>query len=348
MRPCSAVRASGRRVAWAAVLVLAMGAVSACAADGAGPGVDGPVVTMVIPDAPLGNAPPLLMDALRIDREHGFDADLQVVGSSSTTSLAALLSGDADFAVAARVSALDAAAKNPALLIVGATTGRNGTLVLRNDVIDRLALPEQASDRQKVEALRGLTIATGAAGGATNLDFRRALTGYGLNPDTDVRIVPVTDASALVGGIGQGQFDGAYYSVGVTEANIARGEAKLYLSLARGQLSEVIAPGIGGVIMTKRTTLERNPDLVSSLFDALVATEQRIATDPVGTGAMLKERYLPALAQPVFDLAWNEIRLTVPKDGRFTQEHFRNGLQDASSDIASLRYDQVVYDRARG
>lgn len=346
-------RTSTTRRALSAVSAAALIGLTAACAGGSSSGraEDGVLTTAMSSYAPtMSTSVPQLMSSMGLDGRNGVRIDYRASGSSSATTLATLMSREVDFAMSSRNVAFDAAAErgDGSLVILASILGRGSTMTLRADVIDRLGLPADASDADKIGALRGLTIGAAPEGSGTNVEFRRILTEYGLDPDRDVQIIGVTDPSALVAGIKQGQFDGGFYAAGVMEANIAAGEAEMWLSVPRGDLAEVTKPGMGGVIVTRRDVVEDNPELAAAVFDAIVATEQQIASDPAGTGAALRADWLPNLDPAVFDLAWKETTLIIPSDGRFTRQHFDSALEDVAGDASRLQYEAMVYERARG
>ncbi|ALL79262.1 hypothetical protein AD006_28450 (plasmid) [Pseudonocardia sp. EC080610-09] len=295
---------------------------------------------------------PQLMSSTGLDRRNGVTVDYRPVGTSSTNLVAGVLSGDLTFANPAITTAIDAVDRGSPLVFVACTNYAANTLALRNDVIERIGVEPDAPARERVAALRGLTIATSAEGSGNNNILRTIIRSYGMNPDTDVRIIGVQDTSAIVGGVKQGQFDGAFYGAGVTEQNIAAGEASLWLSLPRGDVRDTIGDSLAGALVVRRDLLERDPDLVDAMFDATVAAQRLIADDPAAAGAELRTRWFPDLDQQVFDLAWQQARSSFPQDGRCTRTSIDQLLDQMRTTTggaySGVDYDELVYARAKG
>lgn len=292
---------------------------------------------------------PQLMDSMNAGEANGLNIDYQGTGTSSSNMVAAVLSGDADFGFPAAVTAIDAIEEGADLIIVASGLKYASILGLRTEVAERTGTSADAPIEDRLKALRGLTIATTPEGSGNNTLLRKAIADVGLNPDKDVKIVGVQDPSAIVGGIKEGRFDGGFYGAGVIEANIASGEAELWISGARGDLDEMLGDQIGMVMVTTKRTFNKNPDLVSAMFDSVVDVEKSISSDPAAAGDLLQEDWFPDLDPKVFDIAWDEAQNAYPKDGTVSKDQFDAilGFMSAGDKSYSLKYDDVVYSEAQ-
>lgn len=295
---------------------------------------------------------PQVMESMGIDKKNGVDINYVGAGTSSSNMVAAVLSGDADFAVPAASTVLDAvAAGNKDLVVVACTSLVTSVMALRADVIKKIGVGTNASVKGRIEALKGLTIATSPEGSGNNTLLRFLLKQYGLNPDSDVKIIGVQDPSAIVGGIKQGQFDGGFYGSGVVEANIATGDAKMWISLPRGDAADKLGDRVGAVVITRRSTVEKNPKLVKAVFDSVAATEKTIKDDPTAAGESLKKNWFADMDQKTFDIAWDQTKGGYPVGGLVTKKAV-NGtlgmLADDGKDYSAVDYGSLVYKNAQG
>lgn len=300
----------------------------------------------------MNYAVPELMSSSGLDRRNGIAVDYRPAGTSSTNLVAGVLSGDLTFANPAITTAVDAVDRGSPLVFVACTNYAANTLALRNDVIERTGVGPDAPARERVAALRGLTIATSAEGSGNNNILRTMIRAYGMDPDTDVRIIGVQDTSAIVGGVKQGQFDGAFYGAGVTEQNVASGEASLWLSMPRGDVRDVVGDVLAGALVVRRDVVERDPELVDAMFDATVASQRLIADDPDAAGVELRTRWFPDLDQKVFDLAWEQAQGSFPRDGRCTRAAVEQLVEQmrttTGGTYSEIDYDALVHPRAKG
>lgn len=298
----------------------------------------------------MNMAVPQLLDSMQFDTKNGVDVDYQAVGSSSTNTISAVLGGDADFAVAASTTVLDAMKSSDQLVIVGGVVKAASTLAISKAAGAKTNVSADAPIQKRLRALKGMKIATNPEGSGNNQFLRLVLTKAGVDPNKDVTIVGVQDPSAVVAGIKQGQFDGAFYGAGVPEANIAAGEAVLWMSTSRGDVEPLVGDLIGAVVVTHRQTLQKNPELVSAMFDAFAATEKHIAGNPDAAGKALKSKWFPDLDQATFDETWKHARHAYPTDGRVTEEQFTvlTDMLASAGRKVDLDYRNAVYERAQG
>jgi NitT/TauT family transport system substrate-binding protein len=346
------MRATKRAVRLTCLLAATAMATTACAsAPGAGntPSTNGATsVTAVGGGASLSYTVPQLMDTWDMGKEHGLDLTYTAAGTSSTNMIAAVLSGEADFAFPASTTAIDAIQGGGDVVIVASGLKFASILGLGTEAAKKVGVSADAPVNERIAALRGLTIATSPEGSGNNSLLRQIVSAAGLDPDKDLKVVGVQDPSAIVGGIKQGRFDAGFYGSGVIEANIAAGEAQLWISTARGDVTDLVGDQMGMVMVTSKRTLNSKPDLVSRMFDTVVATEKKISDEPEAAGDALKANWFPKLEQNIFDLAWGEAQHAYPADGLFTEDHFNTlvKLMSSGGKSYSVNYSDAVYDRA--
>lgn len=293
---------------------------------------------------------PQLIDTFDSGKDHGLKIEYTGAGASSSNMVASVLSGDADFAFPASTTALDAIQEGAELVVVASGLKFASILGISNAAAKESGVSADAPIQERVQALEGLTIATSPEGSGNNALLRQIVSAAGMDPDKDIEIIGVQDPSAIVGGIKQGRFDAGFYGSGVIEANIAAGEAQLWISTARGDVTDLVGDQVGMVLVTSKRLAESNPDLVNAMFDTVVDTEEAIAADPKGAGLALKEAWFPDLDTSIFDLAWGQAQSAFPTDGRLTEAQF-DLLIDLLSEGGkeyTLDYADTVYKMAQG
>src|SRR5262245_28377241 len=92
-------------------------------------------VTAVGGGASLSYTVPQLIDSMDAGRANGLNVIYKGTGTSSSNMIAAVLSGDADFAFPATTTAIDAIQEGANLVIVGGGLESASTLGLRTDAI---------------------------------------------------------------------------------------------------------------------------------------------------------------------------------------------------------------------
>lgn len=337
-------------VAAVSISILLIGA--GCAdKPGSETGADGMTKTSAVGGgASMSYTVPQIIDSMKLAEDQGVDLDYQGSGTSSTNMIAAVMSGEKDFAFPAATTAIDAINQGSDIVIVAGALESASIMALSNEAIEDFDVDTDAPIEERVAAVKGLTIATSPEGSGNNIMLRMILGAAGLDPNKDVKIIGVQDPSAIVGGVKQGRFDGGFYGSGVLEANIAANEAQLWISTPRGDVESLLGVQVGMVMVTKRETLEQRPDVVKSMFDAVVEAERRIEEEPEEVGKNLKENWFKDLDASIFDLAWEQAQHAYPSGGLVPQDAFEAlvGLMEkASGKSLDVDYSKVVYEAAQ-
>lgn len=288
---------------------------------------------------------PLTMVANRIDRAHGIAVDLQAHGTSSTISVDAVLAGQAMIGSVGTPTALQAIRQGANLRIIAAVVNNVQVMVIRDDVVQRLGVSPTAPIADRVRALRGLVLATGAVGSAHYQILRSYLQRYELNPDRDVRLVGIAEPSALVSGLEQRRFDAIAYASPLVEFAIARGVGQVWISGPRGDI-----PGSDNIktslFVVRTETLERNRAEVDAIRAALTDALRAVQSERDATGARLHEMYFASLEQSVWRTAWNATTTAYPANLAFTREAYdywiANDPRGAES-YSNVDYAQITY-----
>ena len=290
-------------------------------------------------------AVPLTMVANQMDRPHGIAVDLQASGTSSTITIDAVLAGQAQFGSPGTADALQAIRQGAKLRIIGAVVNNLQVMVVRDDVLPKLGIPATAPIEQRVRALKGLTIGTGAVGSTHYQILRGYLKQYGLDPDRDLRVVGMGETSALISGIQQKRYDAIAYASPIVEQAVARHVATVWISGLRGDI-----PGSDAVktcvIVTRADALEKNQADVDALRAALADALRAVRDNHGATGRMLREKYFPSLDPDVWATAWNSATAAYPASLAFTREAYDYWIANDAKGPDSYKnvdYAQVTY-----
>jgi NitT/TauT family transport system substrate-binding protein len=288
---------------------------------------------------------PLVMMVNGAGKAHGISVDFQAYGTSSTISVDAVLARQAQFGSAGTATVLQAIRQGANLKIIAAIVNNVQVTVLRNDVAKKLGVASTAPIADRVRALKGLTVATGAVGSTHYQMLRSALTRYGLNPDKDLKLVGVGEASALTSGIEQGRFDAIVFASPIVERAITQGVASVWISGPRGDIpgSENIKTS---VIFARADTVDKQKADVDALRAALEDALRSIQNDRAATGSKLHEKYFSSLDRAIWELAWDASAAAYPSSLAFTREAYdywvANDPKGAES-YKNVDYTQVTY-----
>jgi NitT/TauT family transport system substrate-binding protein len=211
LRPRSARKP---HVALVAVLMLVA---TACAANpapsGASNAPSGPAASQAPTKIRVGIAGSFLpLAPVYIAKSKGYFAeeglDAEIINTPSLQCLTGLVSGELQIAGCGATDMMVAAEKGERLLaIANITPTVHMTLYLRNDVATRLKLTQQSPLKDRLSALKGLTLSVTGVGGLANQTLNMMIREAGLK-ETDVKIVPIAAQGAQLAALIEKQIDG--------------------------------------------------------------------------------------------------------------------------------------------
>ena len=218
-------------------------------------------------------------------------------------------------------------------------------LALNQQTVDMLAqrgVTKDSPARDRVQALKGPTIAASPQGSTGNSYVRIMLSEYGLNPDTDVTIVPNSDGMAQVASTREGRTNGFAQSFPRSNIPEAEGWGVLWLNWAEDLPS--LLPLASHDWYTKRSWLRQNPEIARRVMRALWLALQDLQnpTDELREAV----RSLPAfsgLNEAAFNAGWEASvgayrgATPVTTQQMFRQRVVRRELRSSHSDKVRLR-----------
>ena len=130
--------------------------------------------------------------------------------SGRGTNMTALVNASVDVEWGDPGEALNAKKENLPFRTIGQTVGKFGShVVVKKAVLDRLGVTEASPVAAKVAALKGLRMGDTGPGGAPDNLLRWLAVKGGMNPDRDLRLVPIQGGGpAIVAALSQGVIDG--------------------------------------------------------------------------------------------------------------------------------------------
>jgi NitT/TauT family transport system substrate-binding protein len=285
----------------------------------------------------------------KLDVAHGIAVDMIPAGGASNIMIDGVLSGSAEFANPGTLTALQAIRHGADLKIVAAIANNQLTAVINNNVMRKIGVSTTAPIADRIRALKGLTIGVNPVGSNYYQMARSYLAQYGVDPDKDVRLVPIADISAQISGILQGRYDAIIGASGVVEQAIALNVGTLWFSCARGDI-----PGsqnaIVSLIVASSGTIEKHRDDVDALRAALTDGLNAVLNDHEATGKMLKAAYFAKMDPVVWDLAWSTVKKGYPYSLAFPRSAYDLWIANDPAGAASYKnvdYNKIVYGPAQ-
>ena len=228
---------------------------------------------------------------------HGVGVDAQLLAGGANT-VAALLSGQVQFAHAGGSEALNATA-NGADIVVLATLAPVYPYIF--EVTQDIATPND---------LFGKKLGVATYGGSADVATRVALRNAGINPDSDVTIIAT----------GSAQNRTAALLSGAIQGGMAGGPPDTLDLEARGlhpiiDLAALKLPAANTAVIAQRSWVNANRGLVQRYIDALVEASAHLKQDKAGSVEVLKKYYKSdddAAMSATYDFHANEVLAAVP------------------------------------
>lgn len=236
-------------------------------------------------------------------KEEGIDQ--RVIFIAPTTSIQAMLGGDAHFTGAGSSALVSIARSNVPLKVVVATNDR---------VLQWLVTrPEITSPKD----LKGKKIATTGVGAVATFMIRQVLTKHGLDGNKDVTYLDVGQGNQLTALL-SGGFDAAVLSVEQRYVAMDKGMREMFFMGNEVKNS-------WGTLATTDKLIKENPKMVGGFVRATIKALRYIRQDKEGTiGAMLK---FSGVSRQQATRVYDDIIGTFTRNGAVDDETQRNDLQ---------------------
>jgi NitT/TauT family transport system substrate-binding protein len=319
--------------AWLAVAVASMLGLTACgggsSAGSASADDDGKLV-MRSTGPTFTDLPTTVILAQDYFSEVGLDVDFEfLTASNAATATQGLIAGEMDIASGGAGSLYSAyAAGMKDLVSIGSVNpGMTFGVAVNNEAAEQMAEAGVTPDspiEERVQALKGMSIASSPEGSTGQKYLKIILGQNGLDPNSDVKIVPNADNAAQVAAARQGRVDGFANSFPNTNLPSADGWGVLWLNHAT-DLPQIL-PLAAHEVYTSREWLEDNPEDAEKLMRAywLAMQDLQNPTDELKEKIRALDGFKD-LNPDAFDEGW-ELSVPVYQDATPvpTEEMFQN------------------------
>lgn len=210
------------------------------------------------------------------DRE-GIDVDIVEVAPNAAASTEALLAkGELDAAIMAPPAYLRMiAARAPIILVANLFSNDPYALVARREAVDSRAVATEAPVRQRVAALKGLTIGYPPAAYGR---LRALLASQGLDIEKDVK-TQVLLARYQSSAFKEKGVDAAYLATPHLERLVSADNAVVVVNQARGDIPELANRQTHVLAVSQRTWEQRRPAVTAAVRAIAMAEKQLKAAD---------------------------------------------------------------------
>ena len=190
---------------------------------------------------------------------------------NATDMVNAVMNDEADLAMTAPSAiAFARSAGRPAVNVGTVSVGYSLEIGFTPETVAKLnaqGITEDSPLKERVEALKGMTLGTFTAGSATDAAFRHIVEQNGVDPDRDITLQPISDAAAQVTALRAKRIDGLVAtSPGNATAAVADGTAIAWDFWSGDEL----LPKVGMIIFAgSEKSIEKKPEAIQRFLQAV-------------------------------------------------------------------------------
>lgn len=314
--------------------------------DDAEEGTELPTLRYLQASASLAYLPVYVAMGLGYFEEEGVALEDLTGAGNLTAGVQLLLDDQVDIVATGTASIYNAAAEGRDVRSVSIITPNPSQLVvLTNEAVEQLAADGITPDspiEDRVAGMAGLTIAAPAAGSSTDIQLRRTLQEYGVQPDTDLTLQPIQDPTAAVASAREGQADGYIFSPPTGAIGAVEGWGQVWISFPAGDV-----PAYQGVYVVDAAVagdlLADQPDAVAAFVAAVDRGFATLSEDPESARAAVRE-FFPDMEQDLFDTSFDAILPAFADGGTPSEEGFDRtltALSEGAEEPIDVTYDAV-------
>lgn len=210
-------------------------------------------------------------------KQFNIDAEYQLLAGGAIPSL---LAGQSDIAMTAssRVYGLRNEGRDVKTFGMGLSSNPS-PIVVAKSAIDAKGVTKDSSFEEKVQALKGLKIATTSPGGGADVILRAILKAGGLDPKEDVKILYLQTGPAVVAAFSRGNVDATAFGPPTSTEEVMKHDGVEFIKLSRGDYPKW--RGLSYVSFTAMTNwLGENEAAAGCFLAAMQQADNLIAKDP--------------------------------------------------------------------
>ena len=272
----------------------------------------------------------------------GLHLQFVAIQGGDPPALAALDSGDIDFAAVGSDTALAAIAKGqPFQFVYSLMSQVSLELVVSNDFLKRTGVSPTDPLQKRIKALKGAIIGVSAVGGAQDRMARWLVAQGGLDPQRDLKVAMIGPPPAIHAALEHGQIDGFVLSPPEGKLTEEAGVGKVLIRLGADFADLRSLPYL--VLVAKKPLDAKTRDLAIKTVRALQAASRATLADPARVAGAIQAQFYPKLKPAVVLAAIDAMKGGIAADGRMDVAQVKRLLQ-----LTSATGGKVALDPAPG
>lgn len=246
--------------------------------------------------------------------------------ASAQAGLAAVASNNAAYYLSTPAAGARSAAQGARVVNCGALMTQNPTnIVVSSEVAKKYRLEKVSSMSvyDRVALLKGLRLAAHTAGSSPDLTLRFVLRQSGMNPESDVQVLPIVQ-NAILAAMEQKRIDGFAYSSPLADTAVAKYGAKVLVSFADGDYRP-LAGQLSITMVCSRDWVEKQTDAAAATLRAIWRAMRLMQSDPAKARAAARKAF-PNLDDAIFDMAFETNRKAFPDNPAISRAQMEGAI----------------------
>jgi NitT/TauT family transport system substrate-binding protein len=257
---------------------------------------------------------------------------------------AALLGGSADIVNLAYFHALKAARQGFDVVAFACPLNQwPMAYLMKPEMIKKKGITEDSSIDDKIRAMKGLKIGCTSPGSGTDLIPRAFLKNRGIDPATEVQIVPFGKWEAGVAAFERGNIDVFQWVSPIPEMLEQKGIGSIVFSTAKGDVPEFRGFAWDAFFTTSKF-LEQKPEVVLAFTKAILQAIDYIHTNREGTIEIIAKTWKEASPE-LCDKAYESIKAAVPREPFITPAGWKINMDLQFTDATPAEVEKMSFER---
>lgn len=284
--------------------------------------------------------------------EVGLNAEVTDLSTGSNI-VSAVVTGDVDLGFTTLPATIMAAEEGAPIAAFAWLTGMSTNIVVKSSMVEEKGLTPESTDAEKLEALRGTTMAVTGLGSGSDLVLRYMLKQAGLDPESDLEIIATGGGAKSVSGFTSDRFDGFALSSPQADLGIEQGEGTYLFHITGGEY-EPLQDFPYLVAVSSTSTLKGKSDVMGCFAQALAMAQQQIQEDPDAAGEAAQQ-YMSDLDPELYAQIYPTQTEAMPPNPILTEEaatraneflKITAGTEGASSEALTKAINREIAEQA--
>jgi NitT/TauT family transport system substrate-binding protein len=217
-------------------------------------------------------------------------------------------------------------------------------LVLSNQAVAKVGITKGMSTDEKIKRIKGLRIGITGPGSGTDDMIRTLATLRGVDPDKDIKILPLGNGDSMLAALQQNLADGFVFTSPFPETVVARKMGQIVAEPLIGEVPE--AKDVPYIIMsTSRPTLEAKRPLLTKAVRAWTKA-MKFAHEKPDEARKITRQYFKSMDEVVFNAAFDKYIKGMPTHPVIPEENVKrvaDWMTLSKKTKISANYPDIVY-----